>query len=86
MSIWGVHAMTEFILDLRLDGDNARLIATAPELLAELEHLVRVLGPLEDTGKLDGHGFATLNGARAAITKARGLPISDSNIAAGRND
>lgn len=51
---------------------NARLWAAAPYLLAELEHYLRVLEPLENTGRLDGFGFATFNGARAAIAKARG--------------
>ncbi len=49
---------------------NARLIASAPELLQELLHLVRLLEPVEDT--LNVPGLATLNGARAAIAKAEG--------------
>ena len=49
---------------------NARLIAAAPELLHELEHLVRLMEPYED--RLPFPGLATLNGARAAIKKARG--------------
>ena len=49
--------------------EDARLIAAAPELLAELQHLVRLLEPMEDT--LQVPGLATLNGARAAIAKAQ---------------
>jgi hypothetical protein len=51
---------------------NARLIAAAPDLLAELERIVRALEPQEETG-LDLPGIATLNAARAAIKKATGL-------------
>lgn len=49
---------------------NAKLIAAAPELLKELNHLVALLEPLEKDGSLDVPGLATLNGARAAIKKA----------------
>lgn len=47
---------------------NARLIAAAPDLLKELDHLVRLLEPLEQS--LNVPGLATLNGARAAIARA----------------
>lgn len=50
---------------------NAHLIAAAPELYAELAHLVRFFEPIEETG-LNVPGLATLNGARAALAKARG--------------
>lgn len=50
---------------------NAVLIAAAPDLLTELERLVRALEVREETG-FDFPGIATLNGARAAIKKARG--------------
>lgn len=50
--------------------DDAKLIAAAPELLDELQHLVRLLEPLEADGSLNVPGLATLNGARAAIRKA----------------
>jgi hypothetical protein len=53
------------------DDANARLIAASPCLLKELEHLVFLLGPLEAGGILNVPGLATLNGARAAIAKAR---------------
>jgi hypothetical protein len=57
------------------DYDNgvadARLIAAAPELLAELKQLVRLLEPAESTG-LNVPGLATLNAARAAIKAAEG--------------
>jgi hypothetical protein len=56
----------------RFTRADARLIAAAPELLAELAHLVRLLEPLEQSGALDVPGLATLNGARAAIAKAEG--------------
>lgn len=49
---------------------NARLIAAAPTLLKELQHLVRLLTPLEIAGTLNVPGLATLNGARAAIAQA----------------
>lgn len=52
---------------------NARLIAAAPDLLAELRHLVRLLEPLEQSGELQVPGLATLNGARAAIAEAEGM-------------
>jgi hypothetical protein len=47
---------------------NARLIAAAPELLAELERLVTYFGPDRGPAELR----AKLNDARAAITKAKG--------------
>jgi hypothetical protein len=50
---------------------NAKLIAASTDLLRELEHLVRLLEPLEQNGGLDVPGLATLNGAREAIAKAR---------------
>jgi hypothetical protein len=52
-------------------GPDARLIAAAPDLYKELWHLVRLLEPLERDGRLDVPGLATLNGARAALAKAR---------------
>ena len=53
---------------------NARLIVAAPDLYAELARLVTALEPLERNGgwPLDSAGVATLNGARAALAKARG--------------
>lgn len=47
---------------------NAKLIAAAPELLKELRHLVNLLSPYID--QMSVPGLATLNGAKAAITKA----------------
>lgn len=49
---------------------NAHLIAASPLLLKELQHLVRLLTPLEIAGTLNVPGLATLNGARAAIAQA----------------
>jgi hypothetical protein len=51
---------------------NALLIAAAPDLLRELEHLVRLMEPVEQSTGFSLPGLATLNGARAAIKKARG--------------
>lgn len=51
---------------------NAHLFASSSALYAELLHLVRLMEPLEDCGQLDIPGLATLNGARAALAKARG--------------
>lgn len=48
---------------------DALLIAAAPDLLRELEHLVRLMEPVEPS--LNIPGLATLNGARAALAKAR---------------
>lgn len=51
---------------------NARLIAAAPELLKELQRLVRLLElPISD-GRVSVPGLATLNAAKAAIAKATG--------------
>lgn len=52
---------------------NAHLIAAAPELLRELEHLVRLVEPCIQDGRASIPGLATFNGAKAAIAKARGL-------------
>jgi hypothetical protein len=49
----------------------AALMHAAPDLFKELTHLVRLLEPLEKEGSLDVPGLATLNGARAALRKAR---------------
>ena len=51
---------------------DARLIAAAPLLLKELQHLVNLLEPIEYGGDLAVPGLATLNAARAAIAAARG--------------
>ena len=50
---------------------NARLIAAAPELLAELSHLRKLVGAFIESGGCIP-GLATLNGADAAIAKATG--------------
>lgn len=49
---------------------DLKLIAAAPELLAELRHLVLLMSPHEADGSLAIRGLATLNAARAAIKKA----------------
>lgn len=57
---------------------NARLIAAAPELLAELEKAVKILVELEEEGFIDlSPDYPTiephqLDSARAAIAKAKG--------------
>lgn len=51
---------------------TAHLMTAAPDLYTELEHLVRLLEPLEQSGELNVPGLATLNGARDALAKARG--------------
>jgi hypothetical protein len=43
----------------------------APALFRELRHLVRLLEPLEQDGRLDVPGLATLNGGRLALDAAR---------------
>lgn len=53
---------------------NACLMAAAPDLLKELENLVRLLEPIERDRPLNVPGLATLNGARRALAKARGEP------------
>jgi hypothetical protein len=52
--------------------DDARLIAAAPELLKELAHLVRLLETPINDGRVSVPGLATLNAAKAAISKATG--------------
>ena len=49
---------------------NAQLAAASPTLLKELAHLVRLLEPELEAGRLQVPGLATLNGAKAAISKA----------------
>jgi hypothetical protein len=62
-----VHTPNSASLDRQ--AANARLIAAAPELFAELSHLVRLLEVQEQSGRLNVPGLATLNGARAALAK-----------------
>jgi hypothetical protein len=58
------------------DAETAAFIVRACSshrtLLRELQHLIKLLEPLEQSGQLHVPGLATLNGARAAI----GLAIS----------
>lgn len=56
--------------DEKIAMANATLITAAPDLLRELNHLVRLMEPVED--HLNIPGLATLNAARAAIAKAGG--------------
>jgi len=49
---------------------QAKVFAASNELLKELIHLVQLMEPLEQEGKLNIPGLATLNGARNAINKA----------------
>lgn len=48
------------------------LVAAAPDLYKELKHLTDLLNLAMTIGKLDIPGLATLNGAQAALRKARG--------------
>lgn len=48
---------------------NARLIAAAPDLLSELQHIVSLLDPVLEAG-LPVPGIATLNRAKEIIRKA----------------
>ena len=65
-------ACGEYGQDIDPQGPNARIMAAAPSLLRELQHLVRLMEPLENGGTLAVPGFATLNGARQAIAEAIG--------------
>jgi hypothetical protein len=51
---------------------DAHLIAAAPDLLAELKHLVRLLEPALSNGQANVPGLATINKAWAVIAKAEG--------------
>jgi hypothetical protein len=51
---------------------TASLVAAAPDLYRELAHLVALMEVPEKAGGLTVPGLATLNGARAALAKARG--------------
>lgn len=51
---------------------DAHLIAAAPELLAELKHLARLLEPALNNGQANVPGLATLNKAWLVIAKAEG--------------
>lgn len=54
--------------------ERARLIAAAPDLLAEMKRYLPILDRVFDDRPevLEGLGIATLNGYRAAIQKAEG--------------
>lgn len=56
---------------IEIKPEDAYLIAAAPELLKELTHLASLLHPWIEAGN-SVPGIATLNGAWAAIKKARG--------------
>ena len=47
---------------------NARLIASAPDLLAALEAIVKMISPYSGQGRMD----TEISAARAAIAKAKG--------------
>lgn len=47
---------------------NMRIIAAAPDLLAALEAIIKMIGPYAGQGRMD----AEIAAARAAIAKARG--------------
>ena len=47
---------------------NACLISSAPDLLAALEAIIKMIGPYAGQGRMD----AEISAARAAIAKAKG--------------
>ena len=47
---------------------NVRLISAAPDLLAALEAIIKMIGPYAGQGRMD----AEISAARAAIAKAKG--------------
>jgi hypothetical protein len=51
---------------------NAALGAAAPDLYKELAHLVALIEPCINDGRVSIPGLATLNAAHAALAKARG--------------
>lgn len=54
------------------DNSDARLIASAPELLRALELGLRNIEEIESNDELNEHEMAFANAARAAIAKAKG--------------
>jgi hypothetical protein len=50
------------------DWNRASLISAAPDLLAALEAIIKMIGPYAGQGRMD----AEIAAARAAIAKARG--------------
>lgn len=50
----------------------ARWASAAPDALRELQHLVRLIDPLLESGSITIPGLATMNGAKRAIAKATG--------------
>ena len=50
------------------DWNRARLIAAAPDLLAALEAIVKMISPYSGQGRMD----TEISAARAAIAKAKG--------------
>ena len=50
----------------------ARWASTAPEALRELQHLVRLIDPLLESGSITIPGLATMNAAKKVIAKAKG--------------
>lgn len=57
-----------------MEQEDWDLIAAAPDLLKELQHLVGLLDQAIGDGRISVPGLATLNGAKAAIAKATGEP------------
>lgn len=62
------------VLADEVTDDALPLMLAAPDMARELMHLVRLLEPLERDSGLNVPGLATLNGARAALRKARVIP------------
>lgn len=67
---WRLDKKQEWENTTFVDAEQLKLEKAAPLLYKELEHLVKLLEPLEQSGSLDVPGLATLNGARNALKKA----------------
>ena len=63
-------ALGHWSTDVAENMANARLIAAAPDLLRELQHLARLLEPALNNGTAQVPGLATVNAAWLAIAKA----------------
>lgn len=68
---WPVLTLSRTAYD-RVNAEDLRLIAAAPELYAELKHLVELMSPMEEKGALNIRGLATLNGARRVLNLVEG--------------
>lgn len=74
LEIEGAEPKTDDVMRVELDGDpearehmHALVEAIAGDLYRELDHLVRLLEPELEAGRLQVPGLATLNGAKRAL-------------------